>query len=134
MKVAEAAVTSLEAMLAAGRLAASDMGPSRAAVAGLAAGTGSNTRQLALLVKGGRAFTSHLHTEPPAGATQHYVLHAMFDKQRFRSAAVPVAVEPQFDCTFVLDLAPPDAVGMASLEALMAWRSPVHFSITCVTQ
>ena len=57
----------------------------------------------------------------------------MCGRQRARTALVPVAVEPRFNDSFLINLQPPGATSMASLRELLRRPNPIHM-VLCRVQ
>lgn len=117
----------------------------------------ANRRHLQLELNGGKAFLSHLdstfedeeevdeHGGQSAssgargadGVRRFYVLHMLCCGQRFRTALVPVAVEPGFAGQYTMDVQPEGYDALAPLSALLQQPSTscgIHFVLTLVTQ
>lgn len=86
-------------------------------------------RFLHLRINGGRAFVDHLATsanDEMVGKKAHFVLFVHFRNQRFRSRAVEVSVEPQFDESLLLDLQPPESTSLIDLSDVLKIDGKIH--------
>jgi centrosomal protein CEP76 len=93
-------------------------------------------RFLHLKINGGRAFVEHLVTNTSGTASDTkscFVLFIHFRNQRFRTRAVPVAVEPAFDESILLDLQEPEDKSLIDLADLVKLDSKIHVVLARMT-
>lgn len=85
-----------------------------------------------LQILSGRAFLDHLDdfSSHSPSSCPTFKLHVYFLEQRFCSASVQCACEPEFNETFVLELAGKGNAKMLSLPDTLSITDPIHIVLT----